>query len=144
MISMLGVILIIIIVFFLNSEREKHDMYDDLLDGYWEAPMTFCAKSGLKSAQIYFRESTAYLLVEDEDKVLLNKCIGFDKSRRYVDNVRTTDAVEYDITFDESVDPLPKQSRMRVSLKSGLLGLFVDNTLFLEMFKNNKATSGII
>lgn len=142
--TLLIVAILIVIIIIINSEREKHNIWDELLDGYWEAPLSFCTKSGLKSAQIYFQNDTAYLLVEDYEKVLLNKCIGFSKSPCWLYNLRDTEALEYDIEFDESIDPLPTRSKMRVSLKTGLLGLFVDDTLYLEMFKNNKATNGII
>lgn len=140
----LGIILTAIFVILFNSEREKHSIYDDLLDGYWEAPLTFCSKSDLKSAQIYFQDKTAYILVEDADKVLINKCIGFQKHPCWTTNIRETESLEYEIEFDESIDPLPIKSRMRISLKNGLLGLFVDDTLYLELFKNNKASNGII
>jgi hypothetical protein len=139
----LVVILIIVVIIFIYGEYARISVYDDLLDGYWEAPASFCAKSDLKSAQMYINGDSVYILMEDVDGVLLNKCCGINKRPRWSSNIITED-VEYKLDFDESVEPLPKTSTMKVNLKNGLMGIFKSDTLMLELFKNNKLTSGVI
>ena len=137
------VILVLLITGFVWAESERISAYEAILDGYWEAPLGFCNKSDLKSAQAYFNGDSVYFLMEDADGILLNKCCGMRKRPAWITNATSGD-IEFNVEFDDDIDPLPKRAVMRINLKNGLVGLFQKDTLLLEMFKNNKMTGGVL
>ena len=114
----------------------------DFLDGYWESSLAFCQKSDIKNAQIYFHDTSAYIIIEGKQELIINKCVDFT-TRRCLKSFIGDDDI-YTIQFSEDVEPLPQELELRVNVNCGLLGLFKDGTLYLELFKNNKATNGII
>jgi hypothetical protein len=138
------VTIISLILIFATYEYQKYSMYDHMLNGYWEASATFCNKSEIKSAQAFFNDDNVYFIIEGYNGVLLNKCLEFTRSPDVATNVFKSDNIEYAMEFDDDVDPLPRECRMVMSLTNGLLGFYVDETLYMELYKNNKLTVGTL
>lgn len=140
--SLLIVAIIVVIAITSNCNRSTHCI--DILDGYWEAPVKFCNKAGIKSAQVYFNPKTnqIYFLMEGEDSIMLNKCVKFETQQNLSSMAK--DYIEYTFKTDEEIDPLPQEMTLRVNPVAGFVGFHDKGTLHLELYKNNKASNGII
>lgn len=136
----------VFLIYVTVSESQKLDMYDQLLEGHWVAPLAFCTKSGINSARMHFGPDceTMYILIEDsEGAIILNKCPRVTRSACHTRNIGD-ECVEYEIEFDEQVAPLPQQGQLRVNMRNGMMGIFADDVLYMEAFKDNQATAGVV
>lgn len=126
------------------SEYQKYSAFNCLLDGYWESSLGFCQRSGIQSAHLYIKDGQAYFLIDKGDAVILNKCVTFDTSCSVFKNLCETDDVEYEYMADQDIDPIPQSGTLKINMRNGLMGLFKNDTLYMELYKNNKASSGVM
>jgi hypothetical protein len=131
------------IVFLIARESKEHSVHQHFLEGYWDASQAFCERSGIESAQVYFRDGKAYVLIDEGERVILNKCVGVTMSACWWGGEGEGDS-RWTIAFSEPVDPLPQQGELRLDLRRGMIGLFEAETLYLELFKNSKASAGVV
>lgn len=134
--------IIVTIVYLLSHEIKEHSVHRHFIDGYWDASQAFCERSGVESTQAYFREGKVYLLIDEGDRVVLNKCVDVSLSPVWWGGEGAES--RWTISFSEPVDPLPQRCELRLDPKKGMIGLFDGETLYLELFKNSKASSGVI
>ena len=132
-------LVLVVIVYFVAIEHEAHAVHRKFIEGYWDASATFCERSGIESAQVYFRDDTVYLLLDEGDHIVLKKCVDVAFTP-----VWWGDCVSWRVKFAEEVDPLPQECELRLDPERGMIGLFQDETLYLELFKNTKATAGVV
>lgn len=100
------------------------------LDGFWEATDAFLSRSGTTVANAYISNDRIYLIIRDAEGTLLNKETKWSRSHNYA-------------TFDEDVAPLQQFMRIRYDPSNGLLGFFDDDTLMLELVRNNKISLSV-
>lgn len=134
--AIVTVILMLVIVMY-TRVHTRHEITREFLNGYWEASKTFCAKSGLEQAQIYLKADKAYLLLDEGDRIVLNKCVDISLSPDMFNDT-------WRLEFAEPVDPLPQSCDLRVDMANGMLGVFCDDTLYLEAYKDNRATANVV
>ena len=136
--------LIIVILLVMQFSYNKFSNAKRLLNGFWQAPVAFCKKSGVDSIQFYIQGSSMYFLVLSSDRQpIMNKCIGFSKSYNWSES-STEDSMIWDITFDDDVSPFPQECQMRFDIDKIMLHFIKDETLYLEAFRNNAVTAGIL
>lgn len=133
---------LIVIIYFLTHEATRHDTHHEFIDGYWEASTAFCSRSGVDSAQALFRDGRVYLLISDGQDMVLNKCVAVRLTPKWwaAEGAVST----WMAHFAEDVTPLPQSCEVRFDPKVGMLGFFEGETLYLELFKNTKASAGIV
>jgi hypothetical protein len=130
-----AILILVVIVYYLASEHAAHGVYRKFIEGYWDASAAFCERSGIESAQAYFRDGKVYLLIAESDHIALNKCVDVSLSPTWWSD-------SWHVTFGEDVAPLPQECELR--LDGTMMGLFQDDTLYLELFKNSKASAGVV
>ncbi len=151
-ISLSVISVIVVCVFVVTTNRQQ--LYLEFIDGYWEASHTFCRRSGLNSAQLLFNTTdidsaesmSVYLLVENSDgKIITNRLAECTLSNRYFGNLACDDP-EFTLQFDEDTDvaPLPQRSTLKINIRDGMMGIFNDDTLYLELYKNNRSRESAI
>ena len=116
-------------------------LYDRYIDGFWEASTKFCGDSGLKMAAAYFNpnEKTVYIIMEKEDGTLiLNKIFVYKFSGSFFS------PDDHVITFDEDMDLFPKKCNIKINLATGEIVLYDEDTIYLKLYKNSKATAGTV
>lgn len=133
-------IISMIVIIFLTREHREYQIHREFINGYWDASQAFCTRSDIKSAQVYFKNDRAYLLIDEGDSVILNKCVDTDISL----GLSSSDSSNWTVSFSEDVDPIPQIVEMRLDISRGMMGMFVDDILYLELFKDNKASVGVI
>lgn len=128
--------------------------YKSLIKGFWDVPDAFCERAGIDSGMVYFSDdNTAYLLIKgvesqhsnDENhrygSDIINKCVKYSLTPSLCNWF--SDDVTFKMTFDEDIYPIPDVVDLRISMKNGIIGMFSDDTLHLELVKNAAATCGI-
>ena len=150
------IIIMILIVGMVYYQQQKQVANNHrFLNGYWEAPAYFCKKAGIKNAQVWITcnprpdsdsESLVkkdvkriYFYMEDHQKILLNKCVDITIKHNITDPTN-----DFTISVSDDIDPLPKSMSARVDITSGMLGMYVGDTMYLELFKNNMVTNSLV
>lgn len=130
------------LIYIISSEHARHQAHRDLIDGFWDASQAFCLRSGVEGANALFRDGRVYLLITEGDRVILNKCVGVTLSPKWWSGEGSESC--WRVTFSEDVDPLPQECELRLDPERAMLGLFDDDIVHLELFKNAKATAGVV
>lgn len=128
---LIAFVIIIILIFAAAAYRYNKKM----MNGYWEAPDRFCTSSGIQSAQMYITDDTAYLYITTPTETICNGVI----------NISIT-PTPYGWKFhikDGCETPFPKSLSMKFIPESGMIGLYEGQTLYLELYKDSKATAGV-
>ena len=138
-------ILLCLVAAIAAHEIDRNSRYRDSLGGFWEASHTFCKRAGISRASILIDEDrdSAYILIEDGDEMLVNRAVEFTISPVWTGNLFARTHT-YALNWDEPVDPLPQSCELRFDPAAGLIGLFEDGTLYLEAFRNARASAGVV
>lgn len=137
-------IIIVLIIIAGQYQYHKFNYVSCLMNGFYESPIAFSQKAGLKSLQLYIQNKSIYFLVRDQDgNIVMNKCVRFSKSYNWSDS--TSNIMVWDIEFDEEIEPFPQNCQLRFDLEKIMIHLITpeDETIWVECFKNCAATAGI-
>jgi hypothetical protein len=144
----LAIIIIILICIISKLLYAKITDHKTFLEGFWESSSEFCEKSDLQGAFIYLSyddENTCwmYILLNSSSETKLNLCIPVDLKNNVLHNIGH-DNIEFDIIANEDISPLPQEMKCRVNINNGVMMLYHEDTIHLELFKNNKASLGLM
>lgn len=122
-------------------------MHRKFLEGYWESSVDFCKKSDLQSAQTYIsydddNQCWMYILLNSHTETKLNICVPIKICQNLLNNI-LYDNIEFTISSEEDISPLPQTMKCRVNINNGIIVLYQDDIIQLELFKNNKASLGL-
>jgi hypothetical protein len=114
------------------------------LDGFWEATPAFCKKAGLKTAQIYItilnqHDARVYFLLESDEAVLVNSSVDVDIRKEL--RLCCKNNINYTWTILDEIEPIPQELSAKLFIHDGMLGLYKDDILYMELYKNNSANS---
>jgi len=151
----IGIIIVVILLIILSSAipYHKHVCHKSFLKGFWQAPITFCKNSDIGSACAYITEDTIYMImIDNSNNVMINNYVPYTLS--YVHNVKSWNPLnntymEYEIEVTD-LDPLPSSMKLRIDMYNGILMFYTEDdetdksTIYLQLLKNNNATTGIL
>ena len=133
------ILLMIYIHFYIKTQ-----IFNNIINGYWEISKDFENKSKLKtcSAWINTKDSTIFIFMENDNLTLINKIVDFN----FYNNLfnLSNSELKCEIEFDENIEPLKKRCDLIINLNDGKLTLKNDDEILLILYKNNKSTSGIV
>lgn len=139
-IALIWVIIIIVLV----NERSAHSWGMQILEGYWEAPVRFCESSSLKSAQVYLQNGKMYILMDsNQDGIVVNKTVDVEISPIWWSS-SGEQTLEFSLNVMDDITPLPSTMTMRLNPAGGMLGMYKDDILYLELYKDSKATCQVL
>lgn len=143
-IGVIIVLLLIVIIF--QKCLYQSDVYKSFLNGYWEASHEFCDEADIESAHAWFNtddRSVYFIMHLGDDEFIINKITDYQLKGDFMKTDVNT--LECNITFDEDIEPLPQDCKIRIDLKDGALALYdEEDTLALMLYKNCKATCGTL
>lgn len=136
-------VILLIICIWITYESSQHIHARNFINGFWEAPMVFCKNAGIKNAYVYVADDQLYFFVEDENGILVNKCVEQDLESQWWSNIGE-DTYEYSFETTEDISPLPRTMTLRVYPDAGHMAFYRDRTIQLQLYKNHRANAGVI
>lgn len=137
------VVCVVVLSIWITYESTLQYECHTFLNGFWEAPLVFCKSAGIKNAYAYIKDDSVYFFVEDEDKILVNKCVEHTLEPCIWSNIGEV-SHEYDFEAGEDISPLPQSMTLRAYPSGGFIAFYKDDTIQLQLYKNHKATAGIV
>lgn len=141
--GILGILIIGILIIGYLWIDTYHSLCKSFINGFWAAPLNFCTAAGIKSASIYIYDKKMYIYIDADDRVLINKAIDFDFTIPITESP-CCDTLEFSITSDEELDPLPQELSCRLQISKGYMAFFKDDKIHLSLYKDNKASNDVV
>ena len=138
-----AIIIAFIIVIIFTYEFAQASAYRQILHGYWEAPLRFCTQAGLRSAQVYMQDDKMYVFMDTPTEVVCNGIVRVHISSKLASPGQSTHEWSMRIHDDSDPSPFPSAFSARFDPKGGMLGFYDGDTLYMELYKDSKATSGV-
>jgi hypothetical protein len=137
------IILLILIIFYQYISRNT--IYDELINGVYQADESFCEESGIELFTIYIDEDgiggserSGYILASTADSILINEPVIIKLSRNW--NFGDMDEIIYDTEFiglsDEVTEFFPNIQSIKFYPKIGKIILHYDNTVTAVLYKH--------
>lgn len=140
----LGIAVILIVLsIWITYESTMHVCSRNFVNGFYEAPLSFCKSAGIKNAYCYIKDDSTYMYMDDEDGILLNKCVSHTLDPNIISNMLES-THEYTFESDEDISPLPQKMTVRVYPEGGFIAFYNNDTIQLQLYKNHKATAGVV
>ncbi len=124
-------IALIIVIIIAQYQYHKFNSSYKIMNGFWQAPIAFCRKTGLESIQCYIQNNSIYFIVMKDNQVIMNKCIGFSKSYSWIDS--NTNTMIWDIEFDNEIEIFPQTCQLRLDTEKMMIHLINDDTIWIEL-----------
>lgn len=143
-----GVILISLLVYIYLNRQKPIDL--QFMNGFWEAPTRFCYEADIDTAVVWINTEdacnnhslfsnpiiTLFYVIEDEEGMLMNECVET--------TLKPMGSHSYRATSESESDIIPNDMIIDVDILSGSILLHKDDIVYLELYKNNKSTVGVI
>lgn len=134
------IIILIVIVFRVGVIQTKWHS----VTGFYEASDEFCIKSGLSTMYMYFTdngEGFIYMLAQD-GTIVMNTPFTLNISTKYCKSMGESVTKKYSSTCD--IYPLPQNGYILYNAKAGGLVWYHEDTVYAELYKNTKASNGVV
>ena len=148
-INFLSIILfiLIIIIFYLVT---RLNVFNKLINGFYEADISFCEESGVDAFCIYFDEDVSfsgsracYILVKKNDNIIINEPTTAKLTLKWTElsNWSSDTTVKYfNVEFDDISDDIdevfPRNQTIRFYPNFGKIVLFKDDIITACLYKN--------
>jgi hypothetical protein len=127
----------------------------DFINGFWKADPGWCAKAGISNAYAtinFFPEQkygVIYLLMQNGDgQIVDNDSYKFKTTVTMKEMLFNSQGnTECHLVFQDGKNPVsgafPMSCKLRVDIRNGVLALHDDNTVYLELYKDNMTSSRV-
>ena len=136
---MIKIIIIIYIILLVAISIAIQNMYNNTLNGFWEADSSFCEEAGLNSMCFYINDNKCYLLFIDEDSnILINQdCdVGIKNPLFYIPTMK--DYIINEMNFKNlNSNVIPKKITYKHYMNDGKLIFYNNDEIYSVMYKNN-------
>ena len=147
------VVIAIVLISSYHSGSKRWKDCTNFMHGFWKADHSWCDKAGIGNVYASmnmdpsYNKGTMYLVIQDNnDNLLDNDYYPFDLSVSSMEllNRHASGNIECDLMFTDGSPAqgmIPQVCKLRTNVSSGVMALHDNDTVFLELFKDNITTS---
>ena len=125
----IGMAVVAVIVLFIAFYKSSPS-----LDGFWEAPSSFCLSSGLKVLYLCIEGTSGYVFALNDSGVLVNQPIDLEWNWNWSPTKFTNSETKGTLTLSEELSIWP--SVLKVTYKEGRLMFTAEDTIYAVLHKN--------
>lgn len=137
------IVLLLICIIYITSTN----IYDKLLNGFYEADSSFCEESGIDMFCIYFDgdissngSRACYILAKKDDEIIINEPTVAKITSQWGNDSDPTSVKYFNVLFEdigeEIEEVFPKKQVIRFYPNLGKIVLFDENVITACLYKN--------